>query len=111
MHENIGDDRPIRVCDRCGLIDDHPRHTVGADPDRDDRPSQAVIAIVLGSDHPAEVKALAIDQLNEPGLYLHMDCCREAGCPTGLCGPQTAGAEELRGGDLLAHLEAKGAEK
>jgi hypothetical protein len=109
MASNIGGDRPIRVCDTCGLIDDHPRHTIGADPNRDDSPDKDVIAKVLGSDHPEEVKALAIAQLIEPGLYRHLDCCRVAGCPDGTCNTQTAGAEELRGGALLAHLESLGA--
>ncbi|GGN86366.1 hypothetical protein GCM10010112_67850 [Actinoplanes lobatus] len=105
MHKNIGGDRPTRVCDTCGLVDDHPRHTIGADPGRDDRPGQDVIAIVLGSDHSPEIKALAVAQLVEPGLYRHLDCCRAVGCPDGTCNTQTAGAETLRGGALLTHLE------
>jgi hypothetical protein len=32
MSENIGDGRPIRLCDVCGGMDDHPRHMV-ASPD------------------------------------------------------------------------------
>lgn len=95
----------LRVCDACGLVDDHPRHTLsGADPEGVTRPSQDVIAKVLGGDYPDDVKALAIGQLNEPGLYLHMDCCRPRGCPTGECEVQTAGAENLRGDELRAHL-------
>jgi hypothetical protein len=111
MHENIGGARPIRVCDTCGLIDDHPRHTIGADPERDDRPGKDVIAKVLGSDQPQDIKELAIAQLVEPGLYRLFDCCRTVGCPDGTCSSQTAGAEELRGGALLAHLESLGAEQ
>lgn len=95
----------LRVCDACGQVDDHPRHTLsGADPEGVTRPTQGVIATVLGGDYRDDVKALAIDQLNEPGLYLHMDCCRARGCPTGECDSQTAGAEDLRGDDLRTHL-------
>ena len=37
-------------------------------------------------------------------LMRHMDCCREAGCPDGSCNEVTAGAENLRGEELIAHL-------
>jgi hypothetical protein len=33
-----------------------------------------------------------------------MDCCAAAGCPDGTCNTQTAGAEDKRGAELLAHL-------
>ncbi len=95
----------LRVCDACGLVDDHPRHTLsGADPEGVTRPSQDVIAKVIGGGYSPEVTALAIDQLNEGGLYLHMDCCRGRGCPTGDCDRQTSGAEDLRDDDLRQHL-------
>jgi hypothetical protein len=35
----------------------------------------------------------------------HMDCCREAGCPDGTCDLVTAGAEDLRGSDLVEHIQ------
>lgn len=95
----------LRVCDACGQVDDDPRHTLtGGDPEGVTRPSREIIAAVLSSDHPDDVKALAIDQLNEPGYYFHLDCCRDRGCPDGTCGTQTAGAEDLRGGELRDHL-------
>ncbi len=108
MHKNIGGDRPLRVSDCCGVVDDHPRHVIGQADGVDDRPSQDTIAKILDGPYTNEVKAMAIAQLNEPGLYLHLDCCRARGCPDGTCGPQTAGAEDLRGGELLEHLIAKG---
>jgi hypothetical protein len=37
----------------------------------------------------------------------HMDCCREAGCPTGSCDEVTAGAEDLRGEELREHLTTR----
>ena len=40
-------------------------------------------------------------------LIRHMDCCREAGCPTGACDEVTAGAEDLRGEELLEHLTTR----
>jgi hypothetical protein len=94
----------LRVCDECGQVDDGPRHVLDADEGRDDRPGRALLAKVLSAGLDPEVMALAIDQLNEPGLYLHMDCCRGRGCPTGDCDRQTAGAEDLRDGQLREHL-------
>lgn len=105
MTTNNGPAPALRVCDGCGLVDDHPRHALtGADPDGVTRPSQELIGKVVAGGYPPEVTALAIDQLNEPGLYLHLDCCLERGCPDGTCVRQTAGAEDLRGGDLRDHL-------
>lgn len=40
-------------------------------------------------------------------MIRHMDCCRDAGCPTGSCDEVTAGAEDLRGDDLLKHLTSR----
>ena len=40
----------------------------------------------------------------DPNVARHFDCCRTAGCPDGSCDVLTAGAEDLRGDDLRAHL-------
>lgn len=34
----------------------------------------------------------------------HMDCCKTVGCPDGSCEVVTAGVEDLRGDELVAHL-------
>lgn len=94
----------LRPCDECGQVDDGPRHVLDAHPERDDRPRPEVISKVIGGGHSPEVTAAAINHLNEGGLYLHLDCCRERGCPDGSCVRQTAGAEELRDDDLRDHL-------
>ena len=65
-------ERPMRVCDICMQVDDHPRHVIALD--------------------------------DGGTLMRHMDCCREAGCFDGSCNEVTAGAENLRGDELLAHL-------
>jgi hypothetical protein len=97
MPENIGGGRALRVCDLCGGVDDHPRHVLTG---------VEMIARVL-EQAPAEEAARLVRELVDTGSQdRHMDCCRAAGCPAGTCGPQTAGAEDLRGGDLLAHLVA-----
>jgi hypothetical protein len=40
-------------------------------------------------------------------IIRHLDCCREAGCPTGSCGEVTAGAESLRGDELREYLTTR----
>jgi hypothetical protein len=118
MADNIGGDRPLRVCDLCGGVDDHPRHVITggilnaagvAEPFP--RPGDNILSRVIAN-APGEERAWLIGQLLDTSASdRHMDCCRTAGCPDGTCVPQTAGAEDLRGGDLLAHLEAKGADQ
>lgn len=108
MTKNIGGDRPLRVCDLCGGVDDHPRHVLNGNGPYP-TPGQNIVDLVL-TNAPAEHRSFLVGELlDTKASDRHMDCCRAAGCPEGLCGPQTAGAENLRGGDLLAHLEAKGA--
>jgi hypothetical protein len=110
MSKSIGGDRPIRVCDLCGGVDDHPRHVLSGDGPYP-TPDQTVVDLVLAN-APVDLRSFLIGQLLDTNASdRHMDCCRSAGCPTGSCGPQTAGAEELRGGALLAHLESLGAKQ
>lgn len=116
MSKNIGDGRPLRVCDICGGVDDHPRHVLTGGTKTDDgivlfeKPGPDIVEKVL-TNAPVADRARLVDELLDTNASdRHKDCCREAGCPEGLCGPQTAGAEELRGGALLAHL-MKGVEQ
>ncbi|MEV6297846.1 hypothetical protein AB0M02_00400 [Actinoplanes sp. NPDC051861] len=104
MSKNIGGGRPLRVCDLCGGVDDHPRHVLTDPAQGFEKPSDAVVDQVLAEAPAAERSRLVRELLDTSASDRHMDCCRVAGCPTGDCGTQTAGAEELRGGALLAHL-------
>lgn len=54
-------------------------------------------------DHPRHTFA------NTPNdIAPHLDCCKAAGCPDGMCDITTAGAEDLRGDKLRAHLIKNG---
>lgn len=105
----IGGDRPVRVCDVCGGIDDHPRHVIAGDPGTH-APAPAIVRAVIdgGQAYRAEVaNALLEDLLDTSSQYRHLDCCRSVGCPGGSCdvaGQLVDGAADLRGADLLAHL-------
>jgi hypothetical protein len=102
---NIGQDRLVRVCDYCGGVDDHPRHVIAGNPGTG-LPDPAVVTKILDLDDIASAdRAALIADLYDTTLVLrHLDCCRAAGCPDGTCSEQTAGAEDLRGVDLLDHL-------
>lgn len=105
MTENIGDGRPIRVCDLCGGVDDHPRHTIaGAIPGLFPKISDEIVDRVISNAPGGHEGRLVRDLLDTGSSERHKDCCREAGCPEGLCDAETAGAEDLRGADLLEHL-------
>lgn len=104
MVKNIGGEgRILRVCDLCGGVDDHPRHTIAGDASP---PNADTVQKVKAAGLSADDYALALEQLYEPGEYRHMDCCREAGCPDGTCDLVTSGAEDKRGKQLLDHLTA-----
>lgn len=115
MATNIGGDRPLRVCDLCGGVDDHPRHVLTGGTQTDDgmvpfeKPGQDILAKVLANAPESDRVRLVDELLDINASDRHMDCCRVAGCPDGTCNTQTAGAEELRGGALLTHLENLGA--
>lgn len=106
------DARPVRMCDVCGGVDDHPRHVVGyATPPEgqagDGRSADEVASIAitnaqgLGGDAVQQI----VGQIRDDTTTMrHMDCCREVGCPDGTCNQVTAGAENLRGSDLVGHL-------
>jgi hypothetical protein len=104
MAANIGEGRVLRVCDLCGGVDDHPRHVIaGTERDAFTRPSDEVLNKVLDA-APADDRArLVNDLLDTTSSDRHLDCCAAAGCPTGTCGPQVAGATGT-GRKMLDHL-------
>lgn len=103
MHVNIGGGRPLRVCDLCGGVDDHPRHVITGQ--EMDQPSKDIVDRVLANAPETERTRLVMELLDTSASDRHMDCCRAAGCPDGTCNTQTSGAEQLHGADLLEHLE------
>lgn len=112
---NIGGGRPLRVCDLCGGVDDHPRHTIVgtvAGVDLIPAPSDDIINRVLDQAPPADRARLMRDLTDTSSTERHLDCCRTAGCPEPAdspnnCANRTGGAEDLRGARLLGHLETQ----
>lgn len=70
------DDRPLRVCDECGGIDKHPRHTVDA-PAGTHTPDAEIVRKVLASkEFDQDVIDAAYQSLMDTtSLMRHIDCC------------------------------------
>jgi len=95
------EERPLRFCDICGGLDDHPRHVTQLAADSTDgEPSQELLAdLNMGA---ADV--YAVKQLSDPTLTVrHMDCCAANGCET--CSATEKENKGLRGQKLINHLE------
>lgn len=107
---DIGEGRPLRVCDLCGGVDDHPRHVIaGPSLEVFPRVSDDIVDKVLASAPEADRGRLLRELLDTGSSDRHLDCCRDAGCPTDDCNQTTADAEHLRGAELLDHLMARAA--
>lgn len=102
--------RPLRPCDVCGLVDDHPRHVFAHDPDNGVPTDDTVASQALANarDISPEAEAAVLKHVRDDSTtYRHMDCCRSVGCPDGTCYQVTAGATDLRGHDLVEHLTSR----
>lgn len=101
----IGGDRPLRVCDVCGGVDDHPRHTIAGEKGAAGPPLRSSVEAVMGNETlTTEQKAAALEDLYETSSQLrHMDCCRKVGCPSGTCDhvAELGGVDGVTGTDLL----------
>lgn len=95
--------RPVRICDLCGGVDDHPRHVIAHAAGEGVTPHDVGLRALEAA--PKEHKAAILAQISDTSTTMrHMDCCRDAGCPDGSCSEVTAGAEDKRGSALVKHL-------
>lgn len=95
--------RPMRMCDSCGQVDDHPRHVFAlAEGQGNTDPSIAAKAVRAAGEE--NIEAILAQVQDSATIQKHMDCCRTDGCPDGSCNVVTAGAEDKKGDDLVAHL-------
>jgi hypothetical protein len=101
---NIGKGRQLRVCDLCGGVDDHPRHRLaGTTEGLFPAPSDEAVSKILDAAPAAERGRLLRELHDTSSSDRHLDCCADAGCPTGTCGPQVADAPGT-GRKMLDHL-------
>lgn len=102
-------DRLKRLCDSCGGYDDGPRHIVASTPDTNVA-SPEFIQQVTAAASPDELPQLIADLMDTSSVMKHMECCDSDGCPDGSCTVVRAGAESLKGADLVAHLTSRNPE-
>lgn len=102
----MSDTRPVRVCDICGGVDDHPRHVIAHAPGQAPAVDQDLIETVIGNEKlDAKTRAAVVRDLQDTTIQLrHMDCCREVGCPDGSCELVLAEANGAKGAALVKHL-------
>jgi hypothetical protein len=109
MAANIGGGRALQVCDLCGGVDDHPRHSfAGFLADAFPAPDPAIVAKVAKAAPAADQERLVAEVLDTGTTSRHKDCCRQAGCPTGECDTQLDGWDGAVGKGLLTHILKEG---
>lgn len=91
-------DRPLRSCDTCGKVDDHPRHvydvTGAATPPPVNKEAVEAVYATKGLD-VRDIVRIVKELEDTTVLQKHMDCCRADGCPSGDCdnAPKKTGYE------------------
>lgn len=94
-------ERPLRLCDACGGLDDHPRHVQGLPSgSTEGTPTKEFLDSLAPG---APVSAIA-ELMNPQTIVRHMDCCAAAGCEICAGTEQEYGAR--RGQELIDHLDA-----
>src|SRR4051812_16120354 len=93
-------DRPMRLCDVCGQLDDHPRHVIAHHPQSTDGTQSADVVIPPGQSIPTA----ALLEFGRPNVSVrHMDCCASQGCE--ICAQTEQEYGTRRGQALIDHLE------
>jgi hypothetical protein len=101
--------RPLRLCDSCGQVDDHPRHVFATNPDNVSGASNAdlVREALSKAKSNEEKEAVLAAAMDNNVLTKHVDCCAADGCPGGSCDEILAKQGDRRGLDLAAALAPK----
>lgn len=107
----MSEDRPLRVCDLCGQVDDHPRHVIAGNREVFTPPDQEIVQKVLDAAPTDQQAVLVAALMDVTSQDRHKDCCREAGCPTRECDEEMADAEDKRGDELREHISNVKAER
>lgn len=95
--------RPLRICEVCKEIDDHPRHVVGVQPGTVPVDYDLIVTVSARTDLTEDEKRNIVAYLVDTSTDIrHMHCCSMAGCPDGTCDAHDNG---LMGSDLLAHIQ------
>lgn len=100
------EERPLRGCESCGVVDDHPRvvHPMPADSTAG-VPTDEVLDRILDD---GRLSAAAIRMLMDPVTVVrHHDCCVQAGCPAdpSPCAEIVASADGKTGDALVKVIQ------
>lgn len=76
--------RPVRMCDVCGGVDDHPRH-VHATPAGQNPTPPHIAEVALENAGDKHRSAILAQILDTSTMVRHLDCCASFGCPDGSC--------------------------
>lgn len=100
---DVGGGAPVRGCEGCGGVDDHPRvtHYLAVGDARGQVPAE-IIQLLMDNGISAQMLA----EIQDPATMIkHHDCCAEGGCPTGECVSKVKKAKGAIGKELLSHLQ------
>lgn len=101
--------RPLRVCDECGQIDDHPRARHMLDPDSVNVPRHHITAVAGRRDLDPRVLDDAISELLDPvSACRHFDCCAATGCAFCTATLDAANARGKTGDDVVRAVQRHG---
>lgn len=107
MPELISDDRaarPLRICDVCGVVDDHPRHLHSAGAGEIEVNGANLRRVLADDSLDADTKARIVEDIVDTTTQLrHPQCCKAVGCPDGSCNLLP---DDLHGAALLEHIES-----
>lgn len=97
-------ERPLRICDVCGEVDDLPRHVVAHSPGEVPVNTDLVVTIASRDDLDPVVRESIVADIIDTSLELrHMHCCAGAGCPDGSCNALVASG--VSPDAMLAHIQ------
>ena len=103
----MADPRPVRMCDSCGGVDDHPRHVLATAPG--EVPTSPEIASrALKNAKQANNESILAQIMDDATVVKHMDCCAADGCPDGSCTTIVQESGGKKGSALTTYL-TKGA--
>lgn len=88
------DTRPLRLCDVCFELDDHPRHVQAMPPGEGVVPTEEQLNSIEGA------PASAIAQMLNPNTIIrHLNCCAAQGCA--ICQATEELTKGARGQELI----------
>lgn len=97
----MADNRPVRLCESCLQVDDHPRHVLATAPGEGATPPDvAERALREAVDAGHDLSALLVQLRDDTLLEKHMDCCAADGCS--ICAEQLKAAGDDNHGLALA---------